>query len=245
MKIFELEISNIRGIRHFQHDFQGKNAIILGANGTGKSSVLDAIDFLLTGNMSRLMGEGTGSITLKKHGINQNNVNQPTQGYVKASVLLHGRAQPFFIERYISDSDTLICLEGDSRLFDELSRLASQGQHMLTRRQMLKFITVKPKDRADLIQSLMNLEEIGATRANLVSVHNVLKNNRDRANESLEFSQNNVATILGLDRYHSSELLRTINDCREKTWCDVAGECFRQRQSEKILVFECRPGKVM
>ena len=216
MRIFHLEISNIRGIRHFEHDFQGKNAVFLGANGTGKSSVLDAMDFLLTGNISRLEGEGTGNITLKKHGIHQNNVNQPTQGYVKATVRLNGHAQPFFIERYISDSDTLVCLEGESRLFDELKRLASQGQHMLTRRQMLKFITVKPKDRADLIESLMNLEEIEATRANLVSVHNVLKNNLDKANEALEFSKNNVATILGLDRYHSSIMLRTINDCREK-----------------------------
>ncbi len=61
MKIFELEISNIRGIPYFQHDFQGQSAIILGANGTGKSSVLDSIDFLLTGNISRLQGEGTAA----------------------------------------------------------------------------------------------------------------------------------------------------------------------------------------
>ena len=53
MKILTLEINNIRGIRHFEHNFQGKNAVILGANGSGKSSILDAIDFLLTGEYLR------------------------------------------------------------------------------------------------------------------------------------------------------------------------------------------------
>lgn len=68
MKIHSLEISNIRGIRYYEHDFQGKNAVILGANGTGKSSILDAIDFLLTGNMARLQGEGTKELSLRRHG---------------------------------------------------------------------------------------------------------------------------------------------------------------------------------
>lgn len=216
MKIHSLEISNIRGIRDFQHDFEGKNAIILGANGTGKSSILDAIDFLLTGKISRLRGEGTGGITLPKHGIHVDMSKQLESGYVKASVQLLQHPRPITIQRCLGNPEELICPDGDLRLFNKTMRLAGQGQHMLTRRQMLKFITVKPKDRALQIQALMNLEQVEVARANLVSVHNLLRNKKLSSESATESSRSDVSTVLGLERYETSEVLRTVNVCRKK-----------------------------
>jgi recombinational DNA repair ATPase RecF len=68
MKLLELEIRNIRGIRHLLLKPGGKNLVVWGPNGSGKSAVVDAIDFLLTGRVSRLVGEGTAGITLDEHG---------------------------------------------------------------------------------------------------------------------------------------------------------------------------------
>lgn len=215
MKILSLEISNIRGIRDFQHDFQGKNAIILGANGTGKSSILDAIDFLLTGNMSRLQGEGTGSISLSKHGLHVNMSEQPQEGYVRASIRLPGNGQPVSVARCISNQETLLCPDSAIRALDEAVLLARQGPHMLTRGQMLNFITVSPAKRAERIEALLNLEIIGDVRKNLVSVNSKLKQRRDAARAVLEASQGSVASILGLERYESTEVLRAVNDCRQ------------------------------
>ena len=49
MKLVELEISNIRGVKHLELSQKGKNFVVYGPNGSGKSTVVDAIDFLLTG----------------------------------------------------------------------------------------------------------------------------------------------------------------------------------------------------
>jgi len=68
MKILELEIHNVRGIRDIILTPNGKNLVVWGPNGSGKSAVVDALDFLLTGKITRLMGKGTGGITLNKHG---------------------------------------------------------------------------------------------------------------------------------------------------------------------------------
>ena len=68
MKLLELEINNVRGIRQGLLRPSGKNIVIWGPNGSGKSGVVDALDFLLTGRISRLMGKGTGNISLATHG---------------------------------------------------------------------------------------------------------------------------------------------------------------------------------
>ena len=68
MKILELKIKNVRGIKSLQLKPNGKNFVVWGPNGSGKSAVVDAIDFLLTGRISRLMGKGTGKISLRRHG---------------------------------------------------------------------------------------------------------------------------------------------------------------------------------
>ena len=55
MKLMELEIVNFRGIKNLQIKPQGKNFLIWGPNGSGKSAVVDSIDFLLTGDISRMI----------------------------------------------------------------------------------------------------------------------------------------------------------------------------------------------
>ena len=46
MKILHLRLENFRGIRELDIDFDGKNADIFGANGTGKTTIANAITWL-------------------------------------------------------------------------------------------------------------------------------------------------------------------------------------------------------
>src|SRR5690242_10954382 len=68
MKILELEIFDTRGIRELLLSLDGKSAVICGQNGSGKSGVVDSLDFLLTGDIYRLSGSGTKDISMAKHG---------------------------------------------------------------------------------------------------------------------------------------------------------------------------------
>ena len=49
MKIKEMKLNNFRGIKALEINFDGKNAAIFGANGTGKTTVANAFCWLLTG----------------------------------------------------------------------------------------------------------------------------------------------------------------------------------------------------
>ena len=68
MRIIEIDIQKIRGLPDLNLKPDGDTLVIWGSNGAGKSGVVDAIDFVLTGRISRLVGQGTGGITLRRHG---------------------------------------------------------------------------------------------------------------------------------------------------------------------------------
>ena len=214
MKIFDLEICNIRGIRHFEHDFQGKNAVILGANGTGKSSILDAIDFLLTGNISRLTGEGTSGISLSRHGIYVDRTSLPRQSYVRAAVQFPGDDELTTLTRYMSSPDKLEYSPQPNSRITRISELANYRQHMLTRDQMLTFVAATSGDRASKVKTLLNLQSLEKTRSTLGKVARTLKKKKESANTDLESARSAVCGVLGVESFESQIVLRAINECR-------------------------------
>ena len=62
IRIERISIHEFRGIRNFAVDVKGNNFAACGPNGTGKSGIVDGIEFALTGNVSRLAGSGTGGL---------------------------------------------------------------------------------------------------------------------------------------------------------------------------------------
>lgn len=59
MKVESIAIKNVRGLVDFSFAPKGKNVVVSGPNASGKSALVDAIDFLFTGKISHLVGEGT------------------------------------------------------------------------------------------------------------------------------------------------------------------------------------------
>ena len=53
IKLESAHIEEVRGIRSLDLDFQKSTFAISGPNGSGKSGVIDAIEFALTGSISR------------------------------------------------------------------------------------------------------------------------------------------------------------------------------------------------
>jgi len=150
VRLIELEIDNVRGITHLLLKPEGKNFVVWGPNGSGKSAVVDAIDFLLTGRISRLIGEGTGSITLNEHGPHID--HEPMDAVVRAVIQLPGIKEPFEIKRCMGRHSVLECDDSIKPHFEPVMALASRGQHVLTRREILKYITSDTGTRAREIQ---------------------------------------------------------------------------------------------
>jgi DNA repair exonuclease SbcCD ATPase subunit len=215
MKITELEIINIRGIKELTLHPDGNNFVVWGTNGTGKSAVVDAIDFLLTGQINRLIGTGTKGITLNRHGAHID-CEDLSQAYVKALISIDRISQAIEIRRSMDDPGVINCSEDYRDQIEQLEEIAHRGQHILTRREILRFVTATGGDRAKEIQVLMNLSEIDDIRKTMVAVKNKSKRDIKTAKGTLEKWETETAVRVGLDEYETAEVLRVVNEYRTR-----------------------------
>ncbi len=188
--------------------------VIYGPNGSGKSSVVDAIDFLLTGNISRLTGVGTRGITLSDHGRHVD--CEPEEARVRAIVRLSSlqASLDVEIERCIAEPDNLKCDSSAIAYLEPIITLAKRGQHVLTRREILKYITAKSGDRAQQIQELLNLTEIEDIRKALVGARTLLENELKTARTVLDKEQGQVNLTVRTTAFSTDDVLRFANNCR-------------------------------
>ena len=189
MKILEIQIENIRGIKNISISPNGENVVVFGPNGSGKSAIVDAIEFLLAGRISRLEGEGTKNLSLKEHGPHVDYRDRLKDVNVKAKIKINDFNQIIEIERKMSSYKklTITPKEAEYSLKPYLD-IAEMGQHVLSRREILKYITAEAGKRAKEIQSLLNLEKIEAMRGVLVAVQNNAEKESKLSKSNLEIA---------------------------------------------------------
>lgn len=215
MRLVSLEIQNLRGIRQLSIVPDGKNIVFVGPNGAGKSAVVDSIDFLLTGQIFRLTGEGTAGISLQSHGKHVG-CTDSKDALVRATILLPGETSPIQLERSVANPTVLDVQPAERK--DDLSRLlalSSQRQHVLTRRDILAFIAVTPQNRADQIFRLMDLSEIENFRKALQSATNNLNQLRGFHWRTFQEAVSNLSVTTGIAKPTEKSLITFIDSQRK------------------------------
>jgi len=213
MKILDITIENVRGIRGsipLKPDCQ--NVVIFGPNGTGKSAVVDAIDFLFTGDISRLAGRGTLGMSLKEHGKHID--ADISDARVKASLEIEGVGKSVTIERWMKDPKKISCSEKSDQVKEVLA-IASKGQYVLSRSEILKYIAAESGKRAEEIQAILNLDKIEEVRKTFVTISREADRTKQGDSSTLEKSKSAVCSELGLGQFSEKATLEKINACRQ------------------------------
>jgi recombinational DNA repair ATPase RecF len=216
MKILKLEIKHVRGIPDLSIKPGGRSLVIYGANGSGKSAVIDAIDFLLTGKIARLSGEGTDGVSLKEHGPHIDKVSDLTNVEVSAEIKAPGIEEAVVITRKMSKPNELLYDQEYQARLEPVLELLNRGQHVFTRREILKLVTAKSSIRAQEIQKVLKLSDLEAIRSNLVSICNESRKEHKIAKEALDKGKQNVIAITGQSVYDQTDVLNFINEQRKK-----------------------------
>lgn len=210
MRLMELEIHNIRGICDLPLKPNGKNLVIWGSNGSGKSAVVDAIDFLLTGRISRLTGQGTGDIKLEKHGTHID--HKPEQATVRAVVSIPTYPKPIEIKRCMLNPGNLEYSDPKSKPYlGPILSIAARGQHVLTRREILKYVTTEPSNRAQEIQTILDIREIEDIRKVLVRVENICEKEVDGTKKALAIAAGEITAAVGVKSFEVEAVLQWVN----------------------------------
>ena len=118
IRVESITIKEFRGIRDLTLDLKGNSFAICGPNGTGKSGVVDALEFALTGEVSRLLGEGSGEISLKQHGPHVDRRNDPGKARVMVTVTIPSLKKTVTIERNLKAPASAIVTPSDPEVLD-------------------------------------------------------------------------------------------------------------------------------
>ncbi|TFD35917.1 hypothetical protein E3T40_07100 [Cryobacterium sp. TMT1-19] len=172
IKVQRLHVRNFRGIRTFDFDLAGRNFAVAGRNGTGKSGVIDAIEFALTGTVSRLSGHGTRSVSVKAHAPHVDFANEPQSSFVTMVFTIPGLEGDISVTRSVKDATKPVLTPNSAEAKAALEWAGIHPEFALTRREIVSFILAEGKGRADVVQALLRLEKITKTRTLLQKIAN-------------------------------------------------------------------------
>ena len=219
IQLVEIDIEQFRGIRNLKLEFNRESFGIQGPNGAGKSGVIDAIEFALTGDVSRLGGTGTKELSVKKHGPHVDYANKPQAAVVRLTVYLANLDETATITRTADAPAKPQILVRDpsthTKVVEALDQVAKHPEIALTRREIVAFILATESERAERVQVLLRLSWIKKTRAALTKARNTCRGGAKAAKEALHASEESLKAHLQIADLEEPSILNAINKRRE------------------------------
>lgn len=194
IRIEKITIKEFRGIRDLELTLNGQNFAACGPNGTGKSGIVDAIEFALTGSISRLSGEGTGDLSVKQHGPHVDFRNKPEQSMVTLEVSIPSlKGKKATIHRVVKTAGTPTITPADPDVLAALETVQLHPEFVLSRRELIRYVISKPGDRAKEVQALLRLNDVEKLRVVLQKISNAYT----KELPPLERAEKEATTLLG------------------------------------------------
>ncbi|HHY00830.1 MAG TPA: chromosome segregation protein SMC, partial [Methanothermobacter sp.] len=109
----------------------------------------------------------------------------------------------------------LICDEKYVDVLEPIQELASRGQHVLTRREILNYVTADAGTRAKQIQNLLKINEVEVTRKKLRKVLNSLKKDSQNAESNLNNSKAHINSTVDVETFNEDVILNFVNENRQ------------------------------
>lgn len=215
IKLEAVQIEWARGIaQKLELDFQKKSFVISGPNGSGKSAVIDAVEFALTGQISRLAGTGTKGLTVREHGPHVDKTDSPDAAFVKLRVHILDLNKVATITRKFQAPTKPMIAPDDDDVKAVLAEVAEHPEITLSRRDITRFILVESSKRSAEIQTLLKLDEIGETRSTLNTARNRLQTALRSASSQVRASSDALRLHLEIETLAVDKILAAINKRR-------------------------------
>lgn len=222
--IDEIHIEEFRGIRSLDLKPAGKSYAVWGPNGSGKSGVVDAIDFALTGNVSRLSGEGTGTISLRLHGPHVVAQDAPDAAKVTLAIRDVATGKAVRLTRRVRKPNAFVLEPDTPQMRAVVDEMREHPDIILSRREIIKFILTKPGDRNQQLQALLKIDRFDQVRKLLQTARTQAEKDQKNKDRDLTAAQDAIKTHLGVGDTAESLVAAVINERREVLGLDVLSQ---------------------
>jgi ABC-type dipeptide/oligopeptide/nickel transport system ATPase subunit/ATP:corrinoid adenosyltransferase len=211
IRIESIRIEEFRGIRELDLEFGGENFGICGPNGTGKSGVVDAIEFCLTGNITRLSGQGQGELSVKGHAPHVDFRASPDKAKVVMTATIPSLHKKVTITRTVKNPRAVNIVPATPAIEEIFKELQSHPEFALSRREIAKYVVTPPAQRSTDVQTLLRLDQIGGLRKALVNYANKCKRDDEDAERGRKRAEDELKTALGLSVLEREKVLGNAN----------------------------------
>ena len=168
-----IKFEHFRGLPENAFKLKGKSLVILGANGKGKSALVDGIEFVFSGQVARFTGTGTGSIS-----------HDDAVKHVKSGgdpeVTLSLSPSNGEISRKLS-SNTVQVTDREP-VVEFLNQHPNVDGFILRRAKILDFICDQDADRYQKFVQLLGISKIDTLQRRFVSAEQQTNSNLDSVN---------------------------------------------------------------
>lgn len=200
MKINQIKITAFRGVpEELELDLKGKSLLLLGENGTGKSSVIDAVEFYFTGQISHL--QQRGPLALKDHGPNAKNPENSSVTLVTYPDN-HTSSRTFKLNPSIPDS------------LQEDFNLAANGNFILRRFQILDLINTSSSERYKFISHIIGASDLEKIDTAMYQAKKSLSEEVSKTEDSIHKITEEIKAILKIQDF--DDVLSIINQLIEE-----------------------------
>jgi predicted ATP-dependent endonuclease of OLD family len=215
IQIQAVTIRELRGIRELTLHPNGKNFVVSGPNGSGKSGVVDAIQFGLTGDISRLSGKGTVGLTVQRHGPHVDKRDDPEAAEVSLTLAVPETGQTVVLARNVKNAKAFTLTPEDPKVRALLEEVALHPELTLSRREIIKYILVEAGERSKEIQALLKLDDVGQIRSALQTTKNKLSSAHTAAQRDLTNAEDALRRHLDIKKLSGEDILAAVNPQRK------------------------------
>jgi len=214
IRVEKVQIREFRGIRDLTLSFNASNFAACGPNGTGKSGIVDAIEFGLTGSISRLAGSGTGGLSVKQHGPHVDSRNKPDEAFVAVDVSIASLGKKATILRTVKDASAPKITPDDPDVRAALEQVAQHPEFVLSRRELIRYVLSEPGNRSKEVQALLRLDDVEKLRTVLQRISNAAGRDVPGLKRAQDDAASKLLSALGITQLTSSSVLAAVNPRR-------------------------------
>lgn len=196
IKLKNIEIKSFRGIKNSSIDFNNRSLVLVGENGSGKSSIVNAFEYLFTGKVDTLSGKQAINHTQSILHI----------GDEKEELLVEAKINQSIITRSI---DEFNYSEELNDLIDDFKN----ASFLLNRKKLLNFIETTPAKRYESITTLIGFDDLDKIESILNKTNKRFRNKVKNKTEEIEKKINTITMLLDCE---TDDIYTKINEILKK-----------------------------
>lgn len=215
IKIENIHIQKFRGIIDLEVAFKGQNFTVCGPNGTGKSGIVDAIEFVLSGDISRLSGAGRGGVSVKTHAPHVDYRDNPEVAVVSLQGTIVNTGEAFEISRNVANINTPTIAPASPTVIQTIEQLSVRKNISLSRRELIQYVISTPTNRASQVNALLQLEQLSNLRKTFQKISNAEESLRKTLVGQRKTAADNLINALNIPNFSADAVLKAANERRK------------------------------